>query len=140
MNDVNKDKWIGIGGHVEVGESPEDCVRREAREEANLDLTELQFRGVVTFCFRKPENLTDTWDDWEYMCLFTAKTEVEELPECNEGELVWVKKERIPELNLWEGDLIFFDLLKQGEPFFSLKLCYHGNRLVEVVQNGKKLK
>lgn len=139
-NDVNKDKWIGIGGHVEDGESPEDCVRREAMEEAGLELSELQFRGLVTFCFRKEENTGATWDDWEYMCLFTAKTDAEELPECNEGELVWVEKARVAELNLWEGDLIFFDLLNRNEPFFSLKLCYQGDQLTEVVQNGMKVK
>lgn len=134
-NDVNKDKWIGIGGHVEAGESPEECIRREAMEEAGLELSDLRFRGLITFCYRKPETKEDIWDDWEYMCLFTAKTFVEELPECNEGELVWVKKNEIPSLKLWKGDLIFFDLLQKRQEFFSLKLCYHGDDLIEVQGN-----
>lgn len=141
-NDVNKDKWIGIGGHFEAGESPEDCICREAMEETGLELRELRFRGIVTFCFKKPETAEEetVWDDWEYMCLFTATVDDEKLSECNEGDLEWVNKERIPELNLWEGDKIFFRLLAEGEPFFSLKLCYHGEKLIEVSLNGAPMK
>lgn len=142
VNDVNKDKWIGIGGHFEEGESPEECIRREALEETGLTLKELRFRGIVTFCFRKPENVYDGehWDDWEYMCLFTATVDDAELSECNEGNLEWVKKERISELNLWEGDKVFFRLLGEGVPFFSLKLCYHGDKLLGTELNGEKMK
>jgi len=138
VNDVNKDKWIGIGGHFEEGESPEECIRREAMEETGLVLQNLRFRGIVTFCFKAPETAEDAthWDDWEYMCLFTATVDDEELSECNEGDLEWVKKSRIEELNLWEGDKIFFRLLSEGEPFFSLKLCYHGDMLTKVALNG----
>ena len=159
--DVNKDKWIGIGGHFEEGESPEECIRREAWEEARLILQNLRFRGLVTFCFKSPEagctaeqfaaklrndgngTMADTvedslsWDEWEYMCLFTATVEEGELPDCNEGTLEWVKKDRIEELNLWEGDKVFFRLLEKGEPFFSLKLCYYGEKLVQTVVNGE---
>lgn len=137
-NDVNKDKWIGIGGHFEEGESPEECIRREAMEETGLTLHDLRFRGIVTFCFKKPETPEDAehWDDWEYMCLFTATVDDEHLAECNEGNLEWVKKECIEELNLWEGDKVFFRLLSEGAPFFSLKLCYHGDKLIEVSLNG----
>lgn len=142
VNDVNKDKWIGIGGHFEKGESPEECIRREALEETGLTLKELRFRGIVTFCFRKPENVYDgeRWDDWEYMCLFTAMVDDGELSECNEGDLEWVKKDRIEELNLWEGDKVFFRLLAEGEPFFSLKLCYHGDKLMRTELNGEEVK
>lgn len=138
-NDVNKDKWIGIGGHFEAGESPEECIRREAMEEAGLTLQNLRFRGIVTFCFKKPETPenAEEWDDWEYMCLFTATVEDEHFVECNEGELEWVKKDRIEKLNLWEGDKMFFQLLAKEAPFFSLKLCYHGDRLTEAVLNGE---
>ncbi|MDD6036606.1 MAG: 8-oxo-dGTP diphosphatase [Lachnospiraceae bacterium] len=161
-NDVNKDKWIGIGGHFEEGESPEECIRREAMEETGLTLQNLRFRGIVTFCFKesgkartaeefseklwkgdtdKVANVTDEdvhWDDWEYMCLFTATVEDRELADCNEGDLEWVKKDRIEELNLWEGDKIFLRLLEEEAPFFSLKLCYYGDKLVQAVLNGEK--
>lgn len=174
-NDVNKDKWIGIGGHLEEGESPEECIVREAMEETGLALQKLRFRGIVTFCFKKPETgktaeafvqevfekgtggKTKTtvelfcgakteksenmpcWDEWEYMCLFTAAVEEKELAECNEGELEWVKKERISQLKLWEGDRIFLRLLAENAPFFSLKLCYYGDKLVQAVLNGERL-
>lgn len=160
-NDVNKDKWIGIGGHFEAGESPEECVRREAMEEAGLTLEHLRFRGLVTFCFRKPEAEDSgrgteerggagtgaaaadgdavVWDEWEYMCLFTAGTGQDIAQECDEGELTWVKKERIGELELWEGDRIFFRLLQEEAPFFSLKLCYYGDELMEASLNGEPL-
>ncbi len=141
VNDVNKDKWIGIGGHFEEGESPEECIRREALEETGLTLNKLRFRGIVTFCFREPieEYDGEHWDDWEYMCLFTATVEDDELSECNEGDLEWVKKERIGALNLWEGDKVFFRLLSEGVPFFSLKLCYHGDKLMRAELNGEPL-
>lgn len=140
VNDVNKDKWIGIGGHFEEGESPEECIRREAMEETGLTLQNLRFRGIVTFCFKEPEEdkKNKCWDDWEYMCLFTATVEDRELADCNEGDLEWVKKDRIEELNLWEGDKIFFRLLEEEAPFFSLKLCYYGDKLVQAVLNGEK--
>lgn len=157
-NDVNKDKWIGIGGHFEEGESPEECIRREAMEETGLTLQDLRFRGLVTFCFKRPEEGSTAeafavgqlkekmakdnmcWDDWEYMCLFTAAVENKPFCECDEGKLEWVKKEHIGELNLWEGDRIFFRLFAAGEPFFSLKLCYYGDKLVDVALNGERLK
>lgn len=144
--DVNKDKWIGIGGHAEAGESPEECIRREAMEETGLVLKDLRFRGIVTFCFRDPKKQGDfenenaaKWDEWEYMCLFTAETDCDVLQECSEGELAWVKKERIKDLELWEGDKIFFRLLDEDAPFFSLKLCYNGSELEEAALNGEPL-
>lgn len=128
-NDINKDKWIGVGGHFEEGESPEECLLREVKEETGLTLTSYQFRGLITF-------ISDKWVP-EYMCLYTAdKFEGEMIP-CNEGKLEWVPKNEILSLNLWEGDKIFLKLLEDKSEFFSLKLCYEGDKLVESVLNGK---
>ena len=130
-NDINKDKWIGIGGHFQVNESPEECLLREAKEETGLTLTSYRFRGIVTF-------ITDGLEEAEYMHLYTADGFEGEMISCDEGTLEWVPKNKIPELNLWEGDLIFFKLLAEDAPFFSLKLVYQGNKLVEAVLNGKR--
>lgn len=131
-DDINKDKWIGVGGHFEAGESPEDCLLREVTEETGLTLTSYRFRGVITFiCEDYPV---------EYMCLYTADGFTGSLKECEEGCLEWVDKSRINELNLWEGDKIFFRLLAEDAPFFSLKLSYQKNVLVEAVLNGRRLK
>lgn len=126
--DVNKDKWIGIGGHFEPGESPEECLLREVKEETGLTLTDFTFRGIITF-------LAAGWPT-EYMCLYTARQFEGMLTECDEGTLEWVEKERLLSLNLWEGDKIFFRLLLEDAPFFSLKLSYEGDRLLEAVLNG----
>ena len=135
--DVNKDKWIGIGGHFEQNESPEECLFREAYEETGLRLTKWQLRGVVTFCFRENEpTQAGNQPICEYMFLYTATEYEGTLRDCDEGELVWVPKEDVFSLNLWEGDRIFFDLLMRKEPFFSLKLAYVGNRLERAVLNG----
>ena len=129
--DVNKDKWIGVGGHFEPGESPEECLLREVKEETGLTLTSYRFRGLITF-------LSDRWQP-EYMCLYTADGFEGELTSCLEGNLEWVKKEEVLNLNLWEGDRIFFDLLNEGAPFFSLKLRYEGDQLKEACLNGEEL-
>lgn len=129
--DINKDKWIGIGGHFESGESPEECLLRETLEETGLTLTSYQFRGIVTF-------LCDDITDY-YMCLYTANGFTGTLKECSEGTLEWVPKNKITELNLWEGDLIFFKLLAENAPFFSLKLSYKNNILKEAALDGKPL-
>lgn len=128
--DENRDKWIGIGGKFESGESPEDCMLREVREETGLSLSSWSFRGIVTF-------VSDEWGT-EYMHLFTADGFAGSLRDCDEGELEWVEKARIPSLPIWEGDKIFLRLLDQGADFFSLKLCYHGDKLVRAVLNGKE--
>lgn len=128
--DENHDKWIGIGGKFEDGESPEDCMLREVREETGLSLSSWSFRGIVTF-------VSDEWGT-EYMHLFTADGFAGSLRDCDEGELEWVEKARIPSLPIWEGDKIFLRLLDQGADFFSLKLCYHGDKLVRAVLNGKE--
>ncbi len=128
-NDVNKDKWIGVGGHFEEDESPEECLLREVREETGYTLTSYRFRGLVTFV--SANGVT------EYMSLFTADGfQGTEIP-CDEGELVWVDRDKIPQLNLWEGDRIFFRLLEEREDFFSLKLVYdREDRLIEASLDG----
>ena len=131
-NDLNHDKWIGIGGKFEENESPEDCMLREAREETGLTLANWRYRGIVTF-------ISDTWET-EYMHLFTADDWTGELKECDEGDLEWIKKSELLKLKLWEGDKIFLRLLDTDEPFFSLKLKYEGDTLVLAALNGKELK
>lgn len=128
QKDVNKDKWIGIGGHFEQGESPEECLLREVKEETGLTLKSFSFRGIVTF-------FAEGWQT-EYMCLYTSGSFEGDLAECEEGELEWVEKSRLMELNLWEGDKIFFKLLMEDAPFFSLKLSYNGDMLAEAVLDG----
>lgn len=164
QGDMNKGKWIGIGGHMEERESPEDCIRRETKEETGFLLENLAFRGIITFVYR---------DVTEYMYLFTASykradgketASIEEktaageeplpdcnigekstggeelLPDCNEGDLQWVRKEDIPELNLWEGDRIFLKLLAADEPFFSLKLVYRDDDTLSCAElNGEPM-
>lgn len=131
-HDVNKDKWIGIGGHFEENESPEECLLREAKEETGLTLTSWKFRGIVTF-------ISEGWNT-EYMCLYTADGYEGEIIPCNEGVLEWIRKEDLLKLNLWEGDKIFLKLLQENAPFFSLKLAYKGDVLTEAALDGKKLK
>jgi len=132
-NDVNKDKWIGIGGKFLENETPDECLLREAYEETGLTLTNWKCRGVVTFLINGP------WDG-EYMYLFTADGFEGDLKKCDEGELQWVSRDFLYDLPLWEGDKIFLDLLWQDAPFFLLKLRYEGDTLVEAVLDGKKLK
>ncbi|MBQ3075754.1 MAG: 8-oxo-dGTP diphosphatase [Clostridia bacterium] len=129
--DLNRDKWIGIGGKFEDKESPEDCVLREALEETGLTLHTPRYRGVVTF-------VSDHFET-EWMHLFTADRFSGFIKECDEGVLEWVEKEKIYSLPLWEGDKIFLRLLDENVPFFSLKLCYEGDTLVEAVLNGERI-
>ena len=129
--DENRDKWIGVGGKFEDKESPEDCLLREVREETGLALTRYAYRGIVTF-------VSDLWPT-EYMHLFTADGFTGDLRPCDEGDLEWVPKERIADLPIWAGDKIFLRLLTEDVPFFSLKLCYEGERLVQAVLDGRAL-
>ncbi len=133
-NDVNRDKWIGVGGHFEERESPEDCLLREVREETGLTLTSYHFRGIVTFI---------SGDMTEYMALYTADRYEGEMISCTEGDLEWVEKEKISDLPLWEGDRIFLKLLFENDiendKFFSLKLTYDGDGLIGAVLDGKTL-
>ena len=128
--DVNEGKWIGIGGKFEYGESPEDCMKRETEEETGLTVTSMKFRGILTFICDK--------QDPEYICLYTIDGFRGQSRDCEEGVLKWVQKDEISRLNLWEGDRIFFDLIQKDAPFFSLKLRYEGDQLMEAVLNGEK--
>lgn len=131
-NDVNKDKWIGVGGHFQTNESPEECLLREVQEETGLTLKSFQLRGIVTF-------ICDKNDEAEYMHLFTADEFEGELVDCDEGTLEWIPKPEIYNLNLWEGDLIFHRLLDEDVPFFLLKLAYKDDKLIEAKLNGKDI-
>lgn len=127
-NDANAGKWIGVGGHFQEAESPDECLLREVREETGLTLTSYSLRGIITF-------VSDEWG-YEYMFLYTADAfsgsgAEEDLPECGEGILKWIPKDRIPDLNLWEGDRIFLKLLLENAGFFTLKLVYRGDELIK---------
>ena len=130
--DINKDKWIGIGGKFLPEESPEECLLREAKEETGLTLTSWRCRGVITF-------LNDCCEG-EYMYLFTADGFTGELIDCDEGQLEWISRDQLNALPKWEGDQIFLDLLWQEAPFFLLTLRYHGDALVEAVLNGQVIR
>lgn len=124
--DLNKDKWLGVGGKFEFGESPEECAKRETLEETGLTASNLRYRGIVTFVYG---------DITEYMHLFTGCDFSGELKECDEGTLEWVDKKDVYSLPIWEGDKIFFKLLEDNMPFFSLKLVYEGDKLVHSEKN-----
>ena len=131
-NDMNHDKWLGIGGKFEDKESPEDCVLREVKEETGLTLTHMEYRGIVTF-------VSDEYPT-EYMHLFWADRFTGTLlTECDEGVLEWISREQLRAVPKWEGDEIFLKLLEERVPFFSLKLRYEGDRLREAVLNGQVL-
>ena len=127
-HDINKDKWIGVGGKFEDKESPEDCLLREVREETGLTLTSWKFRGIITF-------VTDRYET-EFMHLYTADGWEGEMIECNEGNLEWLEKKEVFNLKVWEGDKIFFWLMQHDAPFFSLRLEYVGDELVSYALNG----
>ena len=144
-NDINKDKYIGVGGHFEYGESPDECLLREVREETGIILKNYKARGIITFIYpadTASPNLISKDTIVEYMHLYTA-----EFPEeyesqdgdsvlqfnCDEGELVWIDKKAVYDLPIWEGDKIFFKLLEEREDYFSLKLVYDSSgQLIEV--------
>lgn len=133
-NDISKDKWLGVGGRFEANESPEECMQREILEETgyNIPKDDLKFRGLVTFVSGR--------GDYELMSLFTAHAPDAEPNDCDEGKLEWIKKSDVYGLNLWEGDKIFFKLLKERKDFFSLKLVYDGkDNLIEADLDGKKM-
>ena len=133
QNDLNQDKWVGIGGKFVDKESPEECNLREVKEETGLTLISSKYRGIVTF-------VSDIWET-EYMHIFTSDEFSGELIECDEGELCWVEKERLYSLPIWEGDKIFLKLLEDPcQPFFSLKLEYEGDTLVRALLDNRELK
>ena len=130
-NDPNAGKWIGIGGKFEDGESPDECLLREVREETGLTLLSWELRGIVTF-------VSDEWET-EYMFLYTSDDWSGKLSVCDEGQLAWKQKSEIGSLSMWEGDKIFLRLLQDERDFFSLKLSYEGQKLISAVLNGKVL-
>ena len=134
QNDINKEKWIGVGGHFEDFESPEECLVREVFEETGLKLNSYQFRGIVTFVSHDSGEKM-----YEYMCLYTSSDFSGTMIDCDEGKLEWVKKADMKKLNFWEGDYIFLDLIEKNEPFFSLKLEYKNGSLEKAILNGKPL-
>jgi len=130
-NDLNHDKWIGVGGKFERDESPEECMLRETLEETGLTLTRWRYRGIVTF-------VSDLYET-EYMHLYTADQWTGAPKECDEGELAWIRKDTLLSLRLWEGDKIFLRLLDSDAPFFSLKLKYEGDTLIYAALDGKEI-
>ena len=132
-NDLNRDKWIGVGGKFLPDESPEECLIRETLEETGLTLTRFSLRGIVTF--------VSAWWETEYMYLYTADGFEGTISDCDEGVLEWVPIARVPELELWEGDRIFLELLEKDLPCFTLKLVYDAeDRLLSALLNGKKIR
>ena len=124
-NDLNEGKWIGVGGKFEKNETPEECLLREVKEETGLTLTKYRLRAVITF-------ISNQWET-EYMYLFTANEFTGEVTECSEGVLEWVNKEEVMKLNLWQGDRIFLKKIMKEDNFFTLKVVYEGEQLVESV-------
>ena len=130
-NDLNQDKWVGIGGKFEDKESPEEANAREVLEETGLTLKNCRYCGIVTF-------VSDIWET-EYMHIFHSDSFLGEIKECDEGELCWVEKEKLYSLPIWEGDKIFLKLIEENVPFFSLKLEYEGDSLIKAQLNGEKI-
>lgn len=131
-NDLNKDKWVGIGGKFEDKESPEQCNAREVLEETGLTVNSAKYRGIVTF-------VSDKWET-EYMHIFTSNDFSGEITECNEGKLEWIDKNELLNLNIWEGDKIFLKLISSPfTPFFSLRLEYIGDKLISAILDNKTI-
>lgn len=130
-NDLNQDKWIGVGGKFLEGESPEECLLREVWEETGLTLTRYHYRGIVTF-------VSDRWPA-EQMHLFTADSWTGALQDCEEGVLEWIPWKQLNQLPHWQGDEIFLDLIERDVPFFSLKVCYRGECLEKAILNGEQI-
>ncbi len=134
VNDINKDKYIGVGGHFEYGESPDECLKREVLEETGLTLLKYKPRGIVTFIYGDESRLEERIV--EYMHLYTATEYEGSMIDCDEGELEWIEKSEVYNLPIWEGDKIFFRLLEEREDYFSLKLVYsETDELVETEIN-----
>lgn len=130
-NDLSHNMWIGVGGHFEDEETPDECLLREVKEETNLTLTNYKLRGIITFLSNEAEG--------EYMFLYTANEFNGELKECDEGELEWIDKKDLFKLNFWTGDEIFLKLIRDDYPLFSLKLRYDGKTLVSANLDGNEL-
>ncbi|MCB0324895.1 MAG: 8-oxo-dGTP diphosphatase [Bdellovibrionales bacterium] len=120
--DIHQGKWNGLGGKLDPGETPEECVIREVREESGLTIEEPRLRGILTFpAFKDGE-------DW-YVFVFTAEHFEGEVTECAEGRLAWIADEELLTLPLWEGDHFFLPWLFAGR-FFSARFRYQEKRLV----------
>lgn len=130
-NDVNHDKWIGVGGKFEPGEDANTCALREVQEETGLTMQTPLYRGIVDF-------YCDPWPA-ERMHLYTCTDFTGTLTDCSEGALQWVRKEKISDLPIWQGDKIFLQLLAENAPFFHLELTYNGDTLAKAVLDGKEL-
>lgn len=122
-NDINKGKWIGVGGKLEKNESPLECIKREIKEETGYIANTCDLKGLVVFNYNDNES--------EFMYLYTCEDFSGEMIECNEGDLKWIRKEDIKDLNLWEGDRIFIDLIHNNAEFFYLTLNYKDDVLVD---------
>lgn len=129
--DINAGKWIGVGGHVENGESPEDAVVREVKEETGYQLNSFRYRGILTFCYNDEPSM--------YMFLFTSEDFSGEQIECNEGDLKWIDKSKVLDLDLWQGDRIFHRLLETRQDFFAMKMNYRDDELIDCYLDGKKI-
>ena len=127
-NDQSHDKWLGVGGKFEENESPNECVVREVKEETGLTLLSYKLRGVMTF-------VSDIWET-EYMFIYTADRFEGELTECSEGELLWVEKSKVPDLNRCEGDILFLKKLMEDSEFFTIKVQYQGEKLIYAVEKS----
>lgn len=130
-NDLNQDKWVGIGGKFEDKESPEECNLREVYEETGLRILSYRYCGIVTF-------VSDKWET-EYMHIFHSDSYEGEIKECDEGVLEWIDKQELLKLPIWEGDKIFLRLMDNNAPFFSLKLQYEGDTLIKAILDGKEM-
>ena len=138
--DINQGKWIGIGGKIEGGESPDECVCREVLEETGLTIENPKLRAIVTFNFESPQPELEDWDV-EYMFVYTCDTFSGQLTEiCDEGELAWVAEDAIENLPQWEGDKLFLKPILEDEPFFSMRLRYQGDHLIEHIRFGEDAK
>ena len=127
VHDENQDKWIGVGGKFELGETPDACALREVKEETGLRMTDFALRGLIIF-------VSDVWGT-EYMYLYTATKWTGRLIDCNEGELVWIDKKELLKKNLWEGDRLFLKALDERKEFFMMKFRYEGERLADVIDS-----
>lgn len=132
-NDVNKDKWIGIGGKFEEGESPFDCIIREVREETGFTLNNVEYRGLVTFLSRTTDGSKPYY---ELMHVFWSG-DFNEPPTpvvCDEGELEWIPKEKMNDLPHWESDELFMELIEKRAPFFSIKVEYLDGKMIKGIR------
>lgn len=127
LNDMNEGKWIGVGGHIEEGETKDHAMKREIKEETNLDVISYKEKGLIHF-------VNDDYE--EDMYLYIVDKIEGELKECDEGTLKYIDIDEVMSLPMWEGDKIFLPLLLKDEPYFELTLIYKGKNLVESIKNN----